>query len=127
VESRPVNAPDAPAASGGYSQAVEVVGARRLLFISGQIPVGAGGEVPTAFGQQCHQAWANVEAQLRAARMTLDNLIKVTTYLSDRRHASENRDIRQKVLGARSPALTVVVTDLFDEAWRIEIEGLAAD
>jgi enamine deaminase RidA (YjgF/YER057c/UK114 family) len=67
-----------------------------------------------------------VDAQLRAAGMSLDNLVKVTTLLSDRRHAAANRAIREDILGARSPALTVMITGIFDEAWLVEIEAIAA-
>lgn len=41
-----VKAQDALAASGGYAQAMDIVGAQRLLNVSGQIPVAAGGAVP---------------------------------------------------------------------------------
>ena len=123
---RAVNAADAPAAQGGYAQAVEVTGASRLLFVSGQIPVTRGGEVPRDFAAQCELAWANVLAQVKAAGMTVDNLVKVTTFLSDRRYALENREVRQRVLAGRSPALTVVICDIFDEAWLLEIEAVAA-
>jgi enamine deaminase RidA (YjgF/YER057c/UK114 family) len=41
-----VNAESAPQAAGGYSQAVAISGAERLLFISGQIPQTAAGDVP---------------------------------------------------------------------------------
>ena len=44
-----INAESAPAASGGYSQALEVQGAKRLLFISGQIPETRAGSVPEGF------------------------------------------------------------------------------
>lgn len=126
MQARSINAADAPAASGGYAQAVEVVGASRLLFISGQIPMARDAAAPATFGEQCRLAWANVEAQLRAAGMTLDHLVKVTVFLSDRRHAIENREVRQAVLGARSPALTVIIAGIFDESWLVEIEAVAA-
>ena len=42
-------------AVGGYSQAVEVTRASRLLFISGQIPEAEGGLVHTSFAEQCDQ------------------------------------------------------------------------
>ena len=42
-------------------------GAQRLLFVSGQIPVAADGATPKDFTSQARLAWANVEAQLRAA------------------------------------------------------------
>jgi len=70
--------------------------------------------------------WINVEAQLKAAGMTLDNLVKVTTFLSDRRYRRENYEVRMEVLGERSPALTVIITGIYDEAWLLEIEAIAA-
>ncbi len=92
LSKRTINAPDASQAVGGYAQAVEIAGFSRILHVSGQIPVAQDGAVPPGFAEQCRLAWANVEAQLRAAGMTLDNLIKITTYLSDRRYGAENRD-----------------------------------
>lgn len=125
MERRTIDAPDAPEAAGGYAQAVETRGVRRILHISGQVPVDRTGIVPTPFRAQCRAAWANLEAQLRAAEMSLDNLVKVTTYLADRRYATENREVRQAVLGDRRPALTIIVTGIFDEACLVEIEAVA--
>ncbi len=109
-----------------YAQAHEVTNASTLLFISGQIPVDKDDRVPPDFKSQCKLAWANVESQLKAAGMTLDNLVKVTTYLSDRRYRWENYEVRAEVLGERSPALTVIISGIFDEAWLLEIEAIAA-
>lgn len=124
---RPVNAPDAPAPSGSYSQAVEATRAQRVLFISGQIPVTTEGHVPPDFASQGRLVWRHVEAQLRTAGMSLDHLVKVTTFLGDRRHAAANSAIRQEVLGDRKPALTVVITGIYDPAWLLEIEAIAVD
>jgi enamine deaminase RidA (YjgF/YER057c/UK114 family) len=124
---RTVNAPDAPAPSGGYAQAVEVRNPRRILYVSGQIPVTPQGDAPTQFEAQCRLVWKNLEAQLRAAGMSLDNLVKVTTYLGDRRHAATNSRIRREVMEERSPALTVIITGIYDESWLLEIEAIAAD
>lgn len=126
MEVKPINAPNAPAAAGGYAQAIEVTGAARLLFVSGQVPVTRDHVLPATFREQCRLAWANVEAQLCAAGMGLDNLVKITTFLSSRDFAAENRDVRQEVLGTRCPALTVIITGIFDEAWLVEIEAVAA-
>jgi enamine deaminase RidA (YjgF/YER057c/UK114 family) len=122
----PINAPDAPQPAGGYAQALRVTDARTLLFISGQIPVGPEGQVPAGFKAQARLAWANVAAQLRAAGMGLDHLVKVTIFLSDRKFALENREVRQEVLGGREVALTVIITGIFDAAWLLEIEAVAA-
>ena len=126
MNTRHINAENAPAPHVGYSQACEVAGATRLLYVSGQIPVSATGVLSEDFEQQCRQCWANVEAQLAAADMGLDHLVKVTTFLADRRHAAANRRIRAEVLGPRKPALTVIIAELFEEGWRVEIEAIAA-
>jgi 2-iminobutanoate/2-iminopropanoate deaminase len=126
MKKRSINSPDAPEAAGGYSQAIEAVDFQRIVFISGQIPVARDGTRPADFAAQCRLAWANVTAQLRAADLTLDNLMKVTIFLSDRRYALENREIRAEILGDRVPALTVIITGIFDESWLLEIEAVAA-
>lgn len=124
---RAINAADAPASSGSYSQAVELKNPRRVLYISGQIPVDVAGNVPADFTAQCRLAWANIAAQLRAADMSLDNLVKVTTFLSDRRHAAENSRVRREELGGRTPALTIIIAGIYDENWLLEIEAIAAE
>jgi enamine deaminase RidA (YjgF/YER057c/UK114 family) len=121
----PLNSQSAPRPLGGYSQAVEVDGARRLLFISGQTPESAEGEVPRDFTGQARQVWENVFAQLAAAGMTGSNLAKVTIFLSSREFAVENRSIRQEFLGSHAPALTVIITGIFDDKWLLEIEAIA--
>lgn len=126
MKTRPLTGEGSPPTEGEYPQAVEVTGATRWLYLSGQIPVAPDGSLAADFEGQCRQAWANVETQLKAADMTLDNLVKVTTFLSDRRFAMENRKVRLEVLDGRMPALTVIVAGIFDEAWLVEIEAVAA-
>ena len=82
--------------------------------------------MPEGFEAQCRLAWRNVEAQLDATGMTLDNLIMHRTYLADRCYTLLNRSVRNEVLGGRSTALTVVIAGIFDEAWLVEIEAVAA-
>jgi 2-iminobutanoate/2-iminopropanoate deaminase len=126
MKTTPVNAVDAPQPSGGYSQAVLVCDAKRTLYISGQIPMDRVGKVPKAFAEQARLTWANVMAQLEAARMNVSNIVKVTTYLSDRQYADENGAARRTVLGGHTPALTVIICGIYDPAWLLEIEVIAA-
>jgi 2-iminobutanoate/2-iminopropanoate deaminase len=126
MQTRRINAETALVPTTGYSQALEVSGHTRTLFISGQIPVAADGSVPQDFEAQCRLAWSNVEAQLKAAGMTLDNLVMHRTYLADRKYTTINRAVRNEVLGDRKTALTVVIAGIFDEAWLLEIEAVAA-
>ena len=120
-----INAPDGPAAAGGYSQAVLVEGATRIVHVSGQIPEEADGTVPEGFEAQALLAWRNVERQLAAAGLGLGNIVKHTTFLSSRAFREANSRIRQEVLGDLAPALTVIIADIYDEAWLLEIEAVA--
>jgi 2-iminobutanoate/2-iminopropanoate deaminase len=113
-------------ALGGYCQGMSIRRASELLFVSGQIPVDQMGDVPPRFEEQCRLAWRNVLATLEAAGMGVANLVKVTTYLSDRKYAATNSAVRRQILGAHRPAVTVVIADIFDTDWLLEIEALAA-
>jgi enamine deaminase RidA (YjgF/YER057c/UK114 family) len=121
-----IAATDAPPAIGGYTQALKVEGARTLVFVSGQVPVDTAGHTPPDFAGQCRLVWRNVEAQLRAAGLRLDDIVKVTTFLADRRDADANGAIRREMLGSHAPALTVVFAGIFDQDWKLEIEVIAA-
>jgi 2-iminobutanoate/2-iminopropanoate deaminase len=126
MKMKPVNAPDAPQPLGGYVQAMEVSGASRILFVSGQIPTEVDGTVPERFEDQARLAWKNVFAQLATAGMGLDNLVKVTIFLSDRKYIADYRKVRQEVLQGREVGLTTIITGIFDEKWLLEIEAIAA-
>lgn len=121
-----INAPQAPQTPGTYAQAISLVGVEELMFISGQIPVDATGETPPDAPAQARQIWANIDAQLRAAGMTKENLVKVTIYLSDRAHIPAYREARDAYLDGHQVALTCVLAGIFDEDWSMEIEAVAA-
>lgn len=120
------NASSAPPAVGGYSQALAVSDPSRFVFVSGQIPETLTGDVPDDFKSQAELVWANLLAQLAAAGMTVENLVKVTIFLSSRKYSAENAEARRAALRGHAPALTVIITGIFDERWLLEIEAIAA-
>ena len=83
MQRRDINAPDAPAPAGQYSQAVEVTGATRTLYLSGQVGVAPDGSIAADATAQAAQIWANIAAQLRAAGMGIENLVKLTIIVSE--------------------------------------------
>lgn len=120
-----VNSQKAPQPSGGYAQALVVSDCSRTMFISGQIPVDVEGNVPVSFEEQARLVWQNIGHQLEAAGMSFDNLIKHTTFLADRQYRESNSQIRQEILGDRETSLTVVIAEIYDVAWLLEIEAVA--
>jgi 2-iminobutanoate/2-iminopropanoate deaminase len=125
MQRRDLNAPDAYAPVAAYTQAIEVSGAARTLYISGQIGQRMDGTIPDDIVEQSRLAWQNLEAQLKAAGMTLDNLVKITIILPNHGDVAAAREARSKALGDRKPASTLIVGGLADSAWKIEIEGVA--
>lgn len=124
---QPLNPPILPAATGNYTHGVQVDGAGRLVFVSGQVPWGdAQGKVPDSFEEQCRMVWRNVLAVLTEGGLGVQNLVKVTTYLSDRQYRALNSKIREEILGEHAPALTVIICDIYAEEWLLEIEAVAA-
>jgi 2-iminobutanoate/2-iminopropanoate deaminase len=122
-----VNASEAHDLKNGYSQAVVASGCKRTVYVSGQIPVRKDGTVPGTFTEQAEQAWANIESQVNAAGMDMGNIIRHTTYLSDRKYRAENSEVRRRMLKDYQPALTVIIAGIFDEAWLLEIEAVAVE
>lgn len=111
----------------GWAQACKVVDATQLIFVSGQVPVDEAGTVPPDIKGQCRQAWSNVRRQLEAGGMSLANLVKINIFLSDRRYIQDAYEVRVEVLGpALSPAMTILITGIYDERWLLEIEAIAA-
>ena len=108
-----------------YSQAYAIHDFKELVFISGQVPETIEGIIPATFDDQCRLAWKNVEIQLNNAGMTLENLVKITVFLSGREYREANARIRKELLGSISPALTIIITGIYDEKWLLEIEAIA--
>lgn len=120
------NPESVPAPVGGYSQAIELPPGARLLFISGQIPERPGQALAPDFRTQCEAVWENIEAALAAAGMDVRDLVKVTTFLTDRAQIVENREVRQRHLGSARPAMSVIVVETLDSRWLLETEAIAA-
>ncbi|TMR40187.1 RidA family protein [Actinomadura geliboluensis] len=121
----PIDPNDLPESSPAYTHGTLVSGAHQTLYISGQPPWTTDGDIPADFDGQCRLAWENVKTVLAAAGMAVQNLAKVTIYLSDRCHREANSRIRHEVLGGHRPAITIIITGIYDEAWLLEIEAVA--
>jgi enamine deaminase RidA (YjgF/YER057c/UK114 family) len=111
-----------------YSQAVKVTGAQTILYIAGQVAYDAkGGPAhPGDFKAQARAVFQAVKAQVEAGGGTMDNIVKINTYLTDIRHRADLVPIREEFIGKKSPASTLVaVAALAMPEWLIEVEAVA--
>jgi 2-iminobutanoate/2-iminopropanoate deaminase len=112
---------------GAYADAKEVIGQRRILYISGQVPETPEGYVPQDFEDQARLVFKNIRALLTSAGMELRNLVKITIYLSDRKYRSTLATVRNEILAGHEVALTIVIAGIYEPGWLLEIEAVAAD
>jgi len=109
-----------------YSPAIQVSGAARTLYISGQIGIDAAGVTSPDFTTQATQAWTNLAAVLKAADMTLRDLVKVTVFLTSHDYFAPFVAVRAKFLGDHKPASTLlIVSGLAGPEWLVEVEAIA--
>jgi enamine deaminase RidA (YjgF/YER057c/UK114 family) len=109
-----------------YVHAVEVVGARRLLFLSGTMGLEPDGSAPEGLDAQLIQVWDNLRRILAEAGMNVDNIVRLTSYLRDASYAEANKNARLAALNGRRIPTTAIVVQTLEAEWLVEIEVIAA-
>lgn len=101
---------------------------RNLLFISGQAGAGDDGKIIDAgFRAQGEQAFINLRRALEAGGSSLDDVIKVTIFVTDMGNFKEVVALRRKFFSEPYPADTIAeIKALYDPKALIEIEAIAA-
>ena len=114
------------AATDDYVHALEVRDSGRLLFVAGTMGLDPAGVPPATVEEQLEQLWANIRTILASAGMTVDNVVRVTSYLRDGADAETNGAARVAALGGRAVPTTAIVVHTLSDAWLVEIEVIAA-
>jgi reactive intermediate/imine deaminase len=99
-----------------------------MLYISGQAAISPEGEVVGAgdFDRQAEQVFANLERVLKAGGSSLENVVKVTIFLTDMGNFGKIVELRGKYFTPPYPADTIVeITSLALPELMIEIEAIA--
>ena len=110
-----------------YAHAVLVDGPERFLHTSGVVPVQADGTVPADLATQAEVVWSNLEAILDAAGMERTDIVSVTTYVVPDQDLREVMAARDRALGGHLASSTlVVVAELAQMAWKVEVAVIAA-
>jgi reactive intermediate/imine deaminase len=111
----------------GYSHVVTFNG---LVVVSGQVPLDADGNlVGTDDAEvQVRQVFDNLRTALAAADAGLDDVVKLTIFLTDLDDLEVVRRVRDEYFDTESPPASslVRVAGLVNPAFRVEIEALAA-
>lgn len=114
---------DAPQAIGPYSQAIDVGTA---VFVSGQIPADPAGKiVEGGVAAQTERCLANVEAVLKAAGLSMADVVKTTVFMTDLSQFAAMNDVYAKRFAAPFPARATVQVSALPKGAGVEIEAVA--
>ena len=112
-----------------YSQVVEVSGPHRLIFVAGQTGVDTGGKAAKEFRAQAVQAFENIKTALASVGGSMDNVVRLVTYLTDiEQNAEAYREVRASFFANKGalPASTLLqITRLADPSYLIEVDATA--
>ena len=112
-------------ATGDYVHALEVRGVQRMLFVAGTMGLDPAGKPGGTLTEQLELVWNNIRAILASAGMTVDNIVRQTSYLRDVAYAEENAAARVAALGGRAVPTTAIVVQTLENDWLVELEVVA--
>ncbi|GAB1415579.1 RidA family protein [Paludibacter sp.] len=116
--------PNAPAAIGPYSQAVEING---TLYLSGQIPINpqSGKIEENDIVGQTHQVFKNIIAILEAAGYTIDDIVSNRVYLTDINDFAKMNEVYKQYFVNNFPSRAAFAVKDLPLSSLIEIETVA--
>lgn len=119
-----INTKSAPSAIGPYSQAIQV---GNLVYTSGQIPIdpSTGSFVEGGIKEQTRQSLANVQAILKEAGLTMNDVIKTTVFLADMNDFAEMNSVYAEFFSNPYPARSAVAVKTLPKGALVEIEVIA--
>ncbi|MHA1989676.1 MAG: RidA family protein [Candidatus Hodarchaeales archaeon] len=113
---------------GNYSQLVKVkLPGAQLLFVAGQVALDKELKiVGSTLKEQADMVFKNIQGILESENGTLDNLVKITIFVTDMSKRPDLGEILKKFFPKNPPANTLVeVKSLASPEFLIEIEATA--
>ena len=119
-----ISTPNAPAAIGPYSQAIEANG---IVFVSGQLPINpaTGQFAEGGIGELTRQSLTNIRNILAEAGLTMDNVVKTSVFLADMADFAGTNAVYAEFFPCTAPARSAVAVKTLPKDARVEIECIA--
>jgi 2-iminobutanoate/2-iminopropanoate deaminase len=112
---------------GTYSDAVETEPNLRWLFTSGTPGLEIDGTLPSDITGQAEVAWKHILTMLERAGMSIQDIVKVTQYLTRAEDIAAYATVRRRILEGVKPAfMLLVVPQLVRPEFLLEVEIIAA-
>ena len=119
-----IHTPNAPAAIGPYSQAVQ---AGNTLFVSGQLPIdlATGAFAGSDIASQTRQSLTNVRNILEAAGYTCADVVKTTVLLANLEDFAAMNAVYAEFFTGTCPARAAFAVKAIPKGALVEIEAIA--
>jgi len=118
-----VRTESAPAAIGTYSQAMALDG---MVFVSGQIPLDpATMELAEGSEAQVRRVFSNLAAVCEAAGATLDDIVRLTVYLTDLADFPIVNKVMEELFTEPYPARAAVQVAALPKGASVEVDAIA--
>ncbi|MDG1987738.1 MAG: RidA family protein [Halieaceae bacterium] len=110
-----------------YSHGIEIPPNARVLFTAGEVGLLPDGTMPEGVEAQTISTLNNLMAILESADMGMEDIVKVTTYVTKEEDFWPMAKARSEFFGDARPASTgIIVKALAKPDWLVEIEMVAA-
>ena len=118
-----ISTKNAPQAIGPYSQAVET---GNLIFISGQVPINpeTGDVISSSIEDQANQVIKNIQSICEAADRGLEDIVKLSIYLTDLGNFSIVNEVMTKHFSEPYPARATIEVSALPLGVDVEIEAI---
>lgn len=125
MNKEPIHSDSAPSAIGTYSQAIR---SGNLVFMSGQIPLDPATMeiVDGDFEARARRVFDNLKAVAEAAGASLDQVVKLTVYLTDLAHFATVNAVMNDYFDAPFPARAALGVASLPKGVDIEAEAILA-
>lgn len=119
-----IQTPNAPAPIGPYNQAVAV---GNFLFISGQIAIDpeTGDMIQDNISDESKKVMSNLNAILKQAGMSFENVVKSTIFLKDMNDFSKVNEVYGSFFSSNFPARETVEVSQLPKNANVEISVIA--
>ncbi|MFP3810444.1 RidA family protein [Bacillus sp. SIMBA_005] len=109
-----------------YIHQIETTGPQRWLTLSGQVGMEVDGTIPASPMKQLELALENVQRNLEAADMKVEDITKLVFYLVGEFDAESRKRIMGQFLGDQLPCMTLIyVVALASPALKVEVDAWA--
>ncbi|MDX8515803.1 RidA family protein [Mesorhizobium captivum] len=110
-----------------YSHGVEIPAGKRIVLCSGQLGIAQDDTVPEDAGAQTELCFKNIAAILSEAGLTLNDVVRINAFVTDRAHLQAYMDVRNRLFSDPAPASTLMIVSGFARPeFKVEVEVLAA-